>query len=370
MLKHHKRLFLSIIFFLLFVSYNCVKLHTVKNNDLNYNLHTFYYAWYGNKEIDGSQRHWNHEVLPHWSNNTWNDLPDFPGGDDIGANFYPKLGYYSSNDLSTISKHINMIKRAGIGVITLSWWGENTFEDKNVKLIMDIADAQRIKVSFHLEPTKDRTAEKVVEMIKYILDNYGNHNSFYRFNGKPLFYVYDSYHIEAKDWATILSVEGEKTIRGTYLDSYIIGLWVHKEEEDYFINGNFDGIYTYFASDGFTYGSSSKNWNYLSEWAVKNKKLFIPCVGPGYSDSRIRPWNTQNFKSRNEGKYYDSMFESAIASNPSIIGITSFNEWHEGTQIEPAIQKKIKSFDYENYYPLDENYYLNRTFYWSKQFLK
>ena len=263
-----------------------------------------------------------------------------------------------------------MIKRAGIGVITLSWWGEDTFEDKNVKLIMDIADAQRIKVNFHLEPTKDRTAEKVVEMIQYILDNYGNHNSFYRFNGKPLFYVYDSYHIEAKDWATILSIKGEKTIRGTDLDSYVIGLWVHKEEEDYFINGNFDGIYTYFASNGFTYGSSSKNWDYLSKWAVKNKKLFIPCVGPGYSDSRIRPWNTQNFKSRNEGKYYDSMFESAIASNPNIIGITSFNEWHEGTQIEPAIQKKIKSFDYENYYPLDENYYLNRTFYWSKQFIK
>ena len=120
MIKHHKRPFLSIIFFLLFISYNCDKLYKVKNNNLNYNLHTFYYAWYGNKEIDGSQRHWNHEVLPHWSNITWNDLPDFPGGEDIGANFYPKLGNYSSNDISTISRHIDMIKRAGIGVITLS----------------------------------------------------------------------------------------------------------------------------------------------------------------------------------------------------------------------------------------------------------
>ena len=120
MIKHHKRLFLNIIFFLLFVSYNCDKLYTVKNNDLNYNLHTFYYAWYGNKEIDGSQRHWDHEVLPHWSNNTWNDLPDFPGGEDIGANFYPKLGNYSSNDVNTISKHIDMIKQAAVSYTHLT----------------------------------------------------------------------------------------------------------------------------------------------------------------------------------------------------------------------------------------------------------
>jgi hypothetical protein len=34
------------------------------------------------------------------------------------------------------------------------------------------------------------------------------------------------------------------------------------------------------------------------------------------------------------------MFMSAINTNPDFIGITSFNEWHEGTQIEPAIPKK------------------------------
>tara|TARA_Y100000768_G_scaffold332945_1_gene272796 strand:- start:233 stop:631 length:399 start_codon:yes stop_codon:yes gene_type:complete len=132
----------------------------VKNNDLNYNLHTFYYAWYGNKEIDGSQRHWNHEVLPHWSNNTWNDLPDFPGGEDIGANFYPELGNYSSNDVSTISKHIDMIKQSGIGVITLSWWGQDTFEDKNVNLIMDIATLKESKSIFILNPQKIERLKK------------------------------------------------------------------------------------------------------------------------------------------------------------------------------------------------------------------
>ena len=31
----------------------------------NYNIHIFYYAWYGNPEHDGKYVHWNHQFLPH-----------------------------------------------------------------------------------------------------------------------------------------------------------------------------------------------------------------------------------------------------------------------------------------------------------------
>ena len=55
------------------------------------------------------------------------------------------------------------------------------------------------------------------------------------------------------------------------------------------------------------------------------------------------------------------MFRSAIESKPTTIRITSFNEWHEVTQIEPAIPKTIESFTYEDYHPLETNYYLKRT---------
>lgn len=33
----------------------------------NYNIHIFYYAWYGNPEHDGKYVHWNHRFLPHWN---------------------------------------------------------------------------------------------------------------------------------------------------------------------------------------------------------------------------------------------------------------------------------------------------------------
>jgi glycoprotein endo-alpha-1,2-mannosidase len=361
-------IFITIILVSCQTEENTLTEKSLNNDELNYKVHTFYYNWYGNPEQDGKYYHWAHDVLPHWSDTSWDNAESFMGGDNIGANFYPQLGCYSSNDPKVISAHMKMIKQSGIGVLCLSWWGEGSFEDKSVKLILDLADKEGIKVNFHLEPLKDRNANSTVEMMKYIIDTYGEYNAFYYMDGKPMFYVYDSYLTPKKEWAAVFHPDSSATIRGTKYDAVVIGLWVNEGEEDFFLQSGFDGFYTYFASDGFTYGSSTTNWKYLLDWATTNNKLFIPCVGPGYSDARIRPWNKQNFKSRANGKYYDDMFESAIGVSPNFIGITSFNEWHEGTQIEVAIEKKIDTYQYENYLPLEPDYYLQRTQYWAKKF--
>ena len=102
----------------------------------------------------------------------------------------------------------------------------------------------------------------------------------------------------------------------------------------------------------------------MQKWAVENKKIFIPCVGPGYIDTRVRPWNGSTTRDRENGKYYDRMFNDAIQSGASYIGITSFNEWHEGTQIEPAVPFECPEFKYLDYAPLAPDYYLKRTAYW------
>lgn len=62
--------------------------------------------------------------------------------------------------------------------------------------------------------------------------------------------------------------------------------------------------------------------------------MFIPSVGPGYDDTRIRPWNGVNRRPRESGAYYRSMWESAIRESVEVVSLTSFNEWGEGTQIE------------------------------------
>lgn len=39
----------------------------LNSSSLNYNVHVFYYPWYGTPEFDGGKYlHWNHEYLQHW----------------------------------------------------------------------------------------------------------------------------------------------------------------------------------------------------------------------------------------------------------------------------------------------------------------
>jgi glycoprotein endo-alpha-1,2-mannosidase len=310
--------------------------------------------------VDGGYSNWNHPVAQE-------GIPAFPGGDDIGANYYPEMGCYSSNSREDVDRHMKMLRSAGVGVISLTWWGKGSYTDKSAGIVFDAAGENGIKVNFHLEPFPGRSAQTTHDAIKYLIDRFGDHPAFYRCSQKdslPMFYVYDSYLIPAEEWAKILSEEGALTIRDTAYDSVVIGLWVKPEEEEFMLQGGFDGFYTYFATDGFTYGSTSANWPRLKAWADENGMMFIPSVAPGYIDTRIRPWNGRNTRGREKGEYYDRQWKAALAIEPEIVSITSFNEWHEGTQIEPAVPKSIGDFEYLDYRPLPKDYYLTRTAYW------
>ncbi|GHT71782.1 endo-alpha-mannosidase [Bacteroidia bacterium] len=362
-MKTNKLSGILILFVLLFFS--CSESTEKQKEDISHETFCFYYNWYGNIEKDGKDIHWAHPVLKQGPNDNVTS-GYLPGGDNIASNYFPQMGTYSCTDTVTIRKHMGMLKQAGIGTIVLTWWDVHDFGYQSVPMIMDQAEKYDIKVCFHIEPFNGRNAETTRQNIRTIVDAYGNHPAFYRMNGKPLFFIYDSYLIPAEEWKTLLLPSGDITIRNTPYDAVMIGLWVKKGEENFFKNSGFDGFYTYFGATGFTYGSTPQNWPYLQKWANENNKIFIPSVAPGYIDTRIRPWNEKTTRDRENGRYYDQMFENAINSKVKYIGITSFNEWHEGTQIEPAIPFHPDVFQYMDYEPLAPDYYLSRTAYWIK----
>ncbi|XP_066280514.1 glycoprotein endo-alpha-1,2-mannosidase-like [Branchiostoma lanceolatum] len=346
----------------------------------NYNLHVFYYPWYGNPEQNGKYLHWNHNLIPHWNKQ---EAKKWPTGrhqppDDVGANFYPSLGAYSSSDPAVIEHHMQQMRYAGIGVFAVSWYppeqadNEGQPSDSLIPALMDAAQKYSLKVAFHIEPYEGRTDWSLQHSVRYIVDTYGTHPAFYRHtrNGKnlPLFYVYDSYNLPAKDWRNLLSPSGSHTIRNTAYDAIFLGLLVELKHKNEILQGGFDGFYTYFATNGFTYGSSFSNWKTLKQFANQNKMMFVPSIGPGYVDTRVRPWNGRNTRKRLNGKYYNDAFQAAFDVTPEIISVTSFNEWHEGTQVEMAVPKKVGEYTYNDYTPNSPEFYLQLTRNWSEKF--
>ena len=342
----------------------------------NYCVHIFYYPWYGSPEHDGQYLHWNHRYLPHWHK----AITDrFPKGrhnppDDIGASFYPQLGCYSSRDHRVIQLHMKMLRQAGIGVMAVSWFPPNESDDEGkpldevLPLILDLATTYGMKIILHMEPYKNRSAQSVLSDIKYMHKRYGKHPSLYKTTAKPdspkslpLIYIYDSYQISPPAWAEVFTPSGSSTIRGTDEDVIAIGLLTTEVIKSEILKSGFDGFYTYFAIDKFTYGSTSNNWYSLANFAREHNLLFIPSVGPGYDDTKVRPWNSRNTIERINGRYYSQKMVDGMNCQTRFLSITSFNEWHEGTQIEPAIPAVNSGIKYRDYRPHRPDYYLDQT---------
>ena len=73
---------------------------------------------YGNPEFDAGQYyHWNHRRLAHWNREKAANFPQHrhEPPDDIGSNFYPWLGLYSSRSTAVLDKHMRMIRMSGAG---------------------------------------------------------------------------------------------------------------------------------------------------------------------------------------------------------------------------------------------------------------
>ena len=94
-----------------------------------------------------------------------------------------------------------------------------------------------------------------------------------------------------------------------------------------------------------------------------------------YISNLFRPWNSKHSRPRDNGLYYEKFWAHAVFAKPQIVSITSFNEWHEGSQIEPAMSResnsvqrfKSKGFKYE-VYDKGPNQYLKLTRKWVTEF--
>jgi hypothetical protein len=233
------------------------------------------------------------------------------------------------------------IRVAGVDQVIVSWWGWGSPEDGRLPAVMRAARGSGLDVAVHLEPYEGRTPASARHGVEHL-----------RSLGIRDVYVYGPHDSPASDWTALTSVDGMRVFAQTALVGFAAA-------------GGFDGVYTY---DILTYGG--QRFARLCAQARSKALLCAPSVGPGYDASRAVA--DTRLKSRRDGATYDAMWSAALKTVPDTVTITSYNEWHEGSQIEPARPHPGGYADYEGAWGRRgtpaERAYLDRTALWAGRY--
>jgi hypothetical protein len=279
----------------------------------------FYYPWYGTPEFSGRWYHYK--------------------GLDLRrktiANFthYPSVGPFDSNDPEVVARHMQTARNAGIDGFIVSWWGQESFEDKAMPLILSEAAKKSIEISICYEiVSKPVSPKNAAADLRYILNTYGSHKAFQKLNGKPVVFIYARAINQLKHdkWASILN-DADRNFKGGFV---AIGHGFARRWAMIF-----DGIHIYNCARYFSEKPLEKAINDLKRLynnaislSDSFNRLSAITVIPGYDDTKIR--NPGLKVQRLDGDLYRKMWELAINLNPNWVLITSFNEWHEGSEID------------------------------------
>jgi hypothetical protein len=286
----------------------------------------FYYGWYGNPQTSGRWWHWSQveETTRRISNST----------------HYPALGAYDSQDPEIIRRHCRWAREAGISGFIVSWWAQGDFHDRGLPLILEAAQKHGLAVTVYFEtvhPSEAPRPDGAIKDVLYLLERYGQHPAWLKVNGKPVLFIYGRAlgQIKPEGWAEVIAESNRRYPGG----AVFIGDQISEAAARIF-----DGIHTYNPT-GRTAGKTVEElraWARTTypEWVRTAGAERIACVTviPGYDDSKLDRPAPRPITDRHGGQTYRVLWEEAIAANPDWVLITSWNEWHEGSEIEPSVE--------------------------------
>lgn len=275
----------------------------------------------------------------------WNDDPSHGHVADR-----PILGYYGSTKGQIINSHLDLFEQMDLDFVILNLHidniGANGTELMGIQHVFDIATKRNssLKFAIQLAPYVDdfKECEKILRMISKI---FADHNNYLKMNDQPvLFWFWSSAYDTNKRLIGELKKAAEQ-----YTNIAVSLRLPHETEEDKLTFGFFDGFVPFSPLEL----SEEKNWEKVWKSAYRNAqkagmRYRIASLSPGYDDSGLtaetRIGNPYRVIPRKDGATFEAgiRFVEKLEETPDLIMISTFNEFHENTHIEPSLKNGMK----------------------------
>ncbi len=262
----------------------------------------FYYPWYSSPDgPSGIWRHWD------------------PGA-EYAATHVPLIGFYDSCSTEVISYHVRTAQSVGLDGFICSWWGPGNYIDDAFSKILDVGYGAGFSSTVYLEVVQD--AHDLYRQLHYVLTRYGSHPVFLRYAERPVIFVYSRVigALTLGDFAAVFSQLEEQGLPAVYIADSLDARYLDV----------FDGLHTYSPLN------VMDRYPALVDACAARGKIFAATVAPGYDDTIIR--RPGLVVDRMNGSFYMGAWEMVMISKPQWVLVTSWNEWHEGSEIEPSLE--------------------------------
>ncbi|MCS7054612.1 MAG: hypothetical protein NZM18_00320 [Thermoflexales bacterium] len=259
----------------------------------------------------------------------------------------PAAGPYHSDDLETIRHHLQLAQRACLNGFAAHWFGAKeprTTENFN-KLLAASEGSHLQHAVVLLENSLGRTREQdLIESVRWVLERWAPHPNYLKLDGRPVIF----FEGMTRPWGSITAAKaGWARIRQA-TDPQRHAIWFAEGLTTAF-NPLFDGLYVY----RIDHKNSPRSWLKQPAFAARLRAVeqqsninlyFADTVAPGFDDTRsfrvratdLRMPAPTFARDRRNGDYYRETFSVTSQTGGDLLLVKSFNEWIEGTAIEPG----------------------------------
>jgi hypothetical protein len=304
-----------------------------------------YMPWYVAKP-ESKQWGW------HWTMNHFDpNKVGTAGRREIASHHYPQIGPYDSGDSHVLEYHALLMKISGIDGVIIDWYGTRDFRDyamidRNTRAFISWAKKADLKFTFCYEDqtvkhmvtdalikSSEDVAELVTEFNK-LAEGHFKEDGWIKSGDKPLLLTFGPQHFKPDAW--------NEAMQQCDLAPAVYGL-PHVDEAF-----GLEGTATWPPVHDRGIVSPEKWKDFLNTIHNKNPEHLIPVVFPGFRDiyAVANVQDGYGVIEDRDGKTFAESLELARETNAKLIQIATWNDFGEGTTIEPTREYGLRYLEH------------------------